>query len=46
MDIYGNKRQIFTIALKGFAKNDYTVTKLQQRLIKTLDTMVGILNMK
>ena len=30
MDIYGNKRQPFTIALNGFAKTDYTVTELQQ----------------
>ena len=45
MDIYGNKRQLFTIALNGFAKSDYTVTELQQKLIKTGDTMNGILDM-
>ena len=45
MNIYGNKRHLFTIALNGFAKTDYTVTELQQKLIKTDDAMNGILNM-
>ena len=24
MDVYGNKRELFTIALNGFAKSDYS----------------------
>ena len=46
MDIYGNKRQIFTIALNGFAKEDYAVTKLQQKRTISSDTMSGALDFK
>ena len=45
MDIYSDIRQLFNIELNGFAKTDYTVTKLQQKLIRTGDAMNGILDM-
>ena len=45
MDIYGNICQLFSIMLNGFAKTDYTVIKLQQKLTKTGDVMNGALNM-
>ena len=45
MDIYGNKRQLLTIALNGFAKSDYAATELQQKLIKTGDIMASPLVM-
>ena len=45
MDIYGNKRQVFTIVLNGFCRTDYAVYMLKQKLIKTGDTMIGNLSM-
>ena len=45
MDIYGNKRQLFTTALNRFAKSDYTESKLQQKLRKTGNTMSGVLDL-
>ena len=45
MDIYGNKRHIFSIALKGVARWDYANAKQRQKLIKNGDTMYGSLNL-
>ena len=45
MDIYGNNHHVFTIALNGFCRTDYADSKLQQKLIKTGNTIIGSLNM-
>ena len=45
MDIHGNKNQLATIVLTGYANADYAVTKLQQKLIKTVESMSGALDM-
>ena len=45
MIIYGNKRQLSTIVLAGFAKFEYAKSKLQQKLTKSSDTMSGALDM-
>ena len=45
MDIYGNNRHVFTITLNGFCRTDNVNLKLQQKLIKSGDTMIGGLSM-
>ena len=44
MDIYRNKCQLSPIIPAGFAKTEYTVTKLQQNLTKSRDVMNGVLD--